>query len=904
VRRVFLSHTSELRQHPRHWSFVAAAEAAINRAGDAVTDMAYFTARDSKAADYCRQMVATADVYVGIIGFRYGSRVRDQQRLSHTELEYEVATERGLPRLVFLLDEEAELPLPANQIIDVKHGARQAAFRRRLREAGTTVASVASPAELETRLYQGLVELVSAGAGDEPGDVGEGCLAGASVAVPLGRLPVEVRGREAVLRTLEHQRGLVVLTGMGGVGKSTVAAELARQARADRQVWWVSAADPSSLVAGLTTVARAIGASDSDLRAIAAQAGDGPDRFWTLLERASPGWLLIFDNADQPDLLAVQGTPIADCTGWIRASRRGLVLVTSRQAEQGTWGRQASLLRLASLSDSHAARVLLDLAPCAGDQAEAESLGGRLGGLPLALHLAGTYLSSGISRWSTFASYQRALDMEHAGARLLCPDPDHALASDPRATVMRTWELSLDDLARHGLPQARAVLRLLSCFAPAVPIPLDLLDPTRMDALVAGSGHPDVRVEQALRGLARAGLIETITDRRCVTVHPVIADTNRAHLDAPNGSDPSPRLVWRTAASLLAARVGALDWMQATDWARIAGLIPHLEVLLRAPDGNLDAEHLTALMEASRRVIVAHIWGGLVPDAAELTRTAPIHTSELGEGRAAVIEGRHRHPGALRPRRWEEAEAAFRQVYEARRRSLGDDHPDTLTALHNIGRMLIYQDRAQEAELVNHQVLEGKRRVYGESHAETQVSHVNVALGMAKRGRWVDAEAAFRQVLDVQRRVLRADHPAMLLVRHHIGWTVAHQGRWAEAEAIFRDVLVAKRRIFDENYSSTLATRSELGWTVASQGRWAEAETSFREILQARRRALGEDHPDTLATRHNLAWTMASQGRWREAEAAFADVLAAKRRVLGDDHPFTDTTRRALEAARGRQQPG
>lgn len=112
IRRVFISHTSEFTTYPEKRSFIDAAIAAVNRAGSVPCDMTYFTARDERPAEYCKKCVQESDAYVGVIGLRYGSLVRDQPEVSYTELEFEAATEAPkITRFVFLLDPDSSVPL-------------------------------------------------------------------------------------------------------------------------------------------------------------------------------------------------------------------------------------------------------------------------------------------------------------------------------------------------------------------------------------------------------------------------------------------------------------------------------------------------------------------------------------------------------------------------------------------------------------------------------------------------------------------------------------------------------------------------------------------------------------------------------------------------------------------------
>jgi tetratricopeptide (TPR) repeat protein len=158
--QVFVSHTSELRAFPEGMSYVGAVERAISAAGHVIVDMAGFPASARASAQACTERVRGCDVYVGVLGTRYGSPVRDMPEVSYTELEFDTATEAGLDRLVFLLDTgAADVGIPLLSLIDREFGARQDDFRRRVQDSQLVTRSFASPAELGQLVERSLRDL-------------------------------------------------------------------------------------------------------------------------------------------------------------------------------------------------------------------------------------------------------------------------------------------------------------------------------------------------------------------------------------------------------------------------------------------------------------------------------------------------------------------------------------------------------------------------------------------------------------------------------------------------------------------------------------------------------------------------------------------------------------------------
>ncbi|MGX1548415.1 tetratricopeptide repeat protein [Streptomyces adustus] len=683
-----------------------------------------------------------------------------------------------------------------------------------------------------------------------------------SLRAPHGSGPV--RGRDGELEVLRRllarpQERYVVVCGVGGIGKTTLASALADIARVQgRQVFWIRWRNTEELAEQMTRTALACGLSEVRLEESRAGRAGLPDVVWEQLEQAGR-WLLVLDNVDTPQAVGPDGEDVASYRGWIRPGRRGLLLVTSRNADPAVWGAQAVLRRVAPLESVVGGQVLCDMAPHAGTAEEARALADRLGGLPLALHAVGRYLAAPGSRHRTFSDYTTALDTQLGmllGATQL-------QASDPavgRTLVRHTWELSLDQLATDGNPLARPVLQLLSLLALA-PIPVFLLTPELVTE-ATGQQSGEIEVEAALNGLHTYGLVDTPTrqDRRPVlgqvVLHPLVREiTAHTHATETTNSDCYQQAL----TSRLARAAQFVVTSESAGWETARLLAPHL---LGAATHTAN-QHNRLLAEAVDHISQSLTEAGDYGSALQLQQAAhaitvasldPDHLETLTSwnnlAEAFDLFGRH-----------QEAADHHRQILTARERVLGADHPDTLHSRNNLGLALGYLGHHQEAADLHRQALSGYERVLGADHPDALNSRNNLALALDDLGRHGEAADLHRQVLSDYERVLGADHPATLHSRDNLGLALDHLGRHGEAADLHRQVLSGYERILGPDHPSALTSRSNLGLALDHLGRHQEAADLHQSVLTTRERVLGPGHPHTLQSRDNLAAALRRSAR-------------------------------------------
>lgn len=696
-----------------------------------------------------------------------------------------------------------------------------------------------------------------------------------------------------------------VLQGMAGCGKTALARHVFTHVVQDGGVigLWVDASSASSLHSFMLGVAADRGATPDELEAAHSRIRPAADLVWDCLGRSSEPWLLVFDNADEPGLLK-EG-------GWLRRSPRGTVIVTTRDTASDLWlGTETHEVGVLPLDA--AAQVLLDLAPGAGRLEDFQRLAQRLDRHPLALALAGRHLRRQLlERW-TVSDYLERLpdDPSELLDKASQPTEDHT-----RTRFSTTWQLSLDVLARQGLPEAPTLLRLLACFAPMpAPLPLTLLGPAAIDSTALPSLDPPLtgeRADAALQGLISTSLVNLIDVPGDRGNRPVLSlQTHGLLLDTVAGQIPEEALgdLIRSAVALLSGTL--TDTPTSQDLRLIA---PHaLAAIRRAQAEDAGPHAVRDALGLVRRLRDLHYDRGEFTAALELaTHAAEFSTTVFrADSREAVNDAHALGRAYTGAGRFAEAEALLRDVLTAQEGEFGPDDPRTLDSAHALGIALYGLGRWVEDEQLLRRALAGRTRLLGPDHPDTLDVCAGLADALGEQGRWQEAESLARTTLERSAATLGENHARTVVNRLTHTWAVAGREAWDRAEPLARRTSQDAEAVFGTHHPRTLAARHLLATIQRRLNRHEEAEALLREVVQARENILGPSHSHTLSALTDLAAVLTDTGRAPEAQPLVTRAYEGYVQALGPEHPRTErcrsvaaTIREALPASHSSPTP-
>ena len=692
--------------------------------------------------------------------------------------------------------------------------------------------------------------------------------------MPFARNPLFV-GREEDLRTLARQLRagdtsavgeveIAAASGLGGIGKTQLASEFVH--RYGRYfgggVFWMSFADPAAVPAEVAACGRSLDLRsdydtlpfDQQIRLV--------EEVWT---RPIPR-LLVFDNCEEEDLL----------DRWRPRTGGSRVLVTSRRSR---WGRSLGVrsVPLTTLPRPVSIDLLQKFRPDVPTEEPAlYAIAAELGDLPLALHLAGSFLE----RYAEAADGQPAVYLEalRRGGLLQHLSLQGKFAglspTSHEGHAGRTFALSVERLKPEDETDALALALLgrAAHFAPGEPIPRNFL----LKTVNFDEGDPGARLqaEDALGRLMALGLLEAGKAGGLV-MHRLVAELARN-----SGDWEESRNAVEDALYVEANRLNKSGYP-----ATLLAWQPHLRALVEKAPQREDERSALLCNELGYHLWMLGDYAGVSP---YYERALAIREKVLGAAHPGTAQSLNNLGFLLRS---EGDLAGARRYYERalaiREKLLGAEHPDTARSLDNFGALLWSQGDLAGAQPYIERALKIREKVLAAEHPEIAESLNSLGLLLRRQGDLSGARPYYERALAIREKVLGAEHPHTAISLDNLGSLLQSQGDLSGARSYFERALAIREKVLGAEHSQTAISLDNLGGLLYSQGDRAGARQYRERALAIFETVLGAEHPATARSLNNLGTLLQSQGDLSGARSYFERALAIWEKVLGAEHPET-----------------
>jgi tetratricopeptide (TPR) repeat protein len=629
----------------------------------------------------------------------------------------------------------------------------------------------------------------------------------------------------------------IPLYGLGGVGKTEIAAEYAHRYRKGYALcWWVRCEREALIVNSLLSLGKALQLPDFRV--------EERDYSVSLVIDALnkgypfPNWLLIFDNATNAEMVLPympRGT--------------GHVIITSRDIR---WRRALHVdgIEVSEFDSAETVEFLrkrvpaLAVLPAADDEGRASlevraenerrsdsaaELAEELANLPLAAEHAAAYLAE------TGASVPQYLELYRNNAHeLLATDLD---ISYPHA-VATTWSVSRRMISR----EADALFNLLAFFAPEPIYEELLLHPAKAGSLPLPS--PLTRVltnttefRRAARELSRVSLIKINPVRNVLLVHRVVQAVTLGQLLR---EDKAVAAQYRTAA----------------------------HTLLAASDPNApDRDDSDDAYERSRQHIVP---SGALESPDPLVRRLIRNQVRRLHRRGGFAESLSLGEPAL---------AVWREKF--------DNDRDTLALAVEIGFALRRIGRCEEAFELDAETLKGLLNGFGEEDHAYLTCARSYGLDLAALGRYAEALENDTRLVPLYERVYEPEQLESLQLLNNIAISLRCLGRFEEALGYDQRTLSERERTLGASDGGTLTSRFAIARDLRRLGRYEEALDEIRAVNNIFTQKGEPWNQRRLMAAVDLATSLRRVGFYADSAEFGEELLGRYIRVFGENHRET-----------------